>query len=265
MLGAAYRVRLPPRAAVGRTLIPMTTTTAPEPLPEDWTRALTVVAHPDDLEFGASSAIARWTAQGKDITEVLVTRGEAGIDSLPPQESGRLRVEEQLASARAVGVESVEFLDFPDGTLEYGLPLRRALARAIRRYRPEVIVSLNFRDHFPGSAAYNHADHRMLGPALLDAVRDAANRWIFTDLVDEGLAPWSGVRQVAFSNSPRVTHFVELTEEHLAAGIASLDAHEVYLANIEGFDQKSFLRTDAERDGASCGVGLATTFEVVPA
>ena len=28
---------------------------AMEPMPEDWNRAVAVVAHPDDLEYGASS------------------------------------------------------------------------------------------------------------------------------------------------------------------------------------------------------------------
>ena len=70
-------------------------------LPEDWNRALAIVAHPDDLEYGAASAIARWTAQGKDITYVLATRGEAGIDSMPPDEAGPLRTREQEASARS--------------------------------------------------------------------------------------------------------------------------------------------------------------------
>ena len=38
------------------------------PLPEDWDRGLAVVAHPDDLEYGAASAVARWTSQGKSIS-----------------------------------------------------------------------------------------------------------------------------------------------------------------------------------------------------
>ncbi len=58
-------------------------------LPEDWERALAVVAHPDDLEYGAASAIARWTSQGKKVSYLVVTRGEAGIDSMPPAEVGR--------------------------------------------------------------------------------------------------------------------------------------------------------------------------------
>ncbi|MFD6952522.1 GlcNAc-PI de-N-acetylase [Nocardiopsis sp. TSRI0078] len=243
----------------------MTQTTensVPRPLPEDWERALAVVAHPDDLEFGSSSAIARWTGQGKDVVELLVTKGEAGIDGMAPEECAPLRMAEQRASAAAVGAGTVEFLDFPDGTLEYGLPLRAALAAAIRRHRPEVVVSINFRDHFPGGGGFNHADHRVLGPALLDAVRDAANRWVFREQLEEGLRPWSGVRFVAFGASPLATHYVELGEDDLAAGVASLDAHEVYLANLSGFDQKAFLPQAAARAGEWAGVPLATAFEV---
>ncbi|MFD6095612.1 PIG-L deacetylase family protein [Nocardiopsis flavescens] len=240
----------------------MTNDSAPAPLPEDWTRALAVVAHPDDLEFGASSAIARWTGQGKEVTELLVTRGEAGIDSLGPGECAPLRMAEQRASAAAVGAAGVEFLDFPDGTLEYGLPLRRALAEAIRRHRPEVVVSINFREHFAGGSGFNHADHRALGPALLDAVRDAANRWVFTEQLADGREPWSGVRFVAFGASPLAGHYVELSGDDLAAGVASLEAHEVYLAGLDGFDQKSFLPRAAAAAGEWAGVPLATGFEV---
>lgn len=243
----------------------MTNDNAPAPLPEDWTRALAVVAHPDDLEFGVSSAIARWTGRGKEVTELMVTRGEAGIDTLAPQECAPLRMAEQRASAAAVGAAGVEFLDFPDGLLEYGLPLRRALAGAIRRHRPEVVVSINFRENFAGGSGFNHADHRVLGPALLDAVRDAANRWVFTEQLTDGLEPWSGVRFVAFGASPRAAHFVELSEDDLAAGVASLDAHEVYLANLDGFDQKSFLPRAAAMAGEWAGVPLATGFEVFDA
>ena len=239
-----------------------TRNSAPRPLPEDWQRLLAVVAHPDDLEFGSSSAIHRWISQGKDVVELLVTKGEAGIDSMDPGAAAPVRMAEQRASAEAVGAATVEFLDFPDGMLEYGLPLRRALAAAIRQHRPDVIVSINFRESFGGGAGFNHADHRVLGPALLDAVRDAANRWVFPEQLVEGTEPWSGVRMVAFGSAPEPTHYVELSEEDLAAGIASLDAHEVYLANLEGFDQKTFLRKGAVRTGELVGVPLATAFEV---
>ena len=114
-----------------------------ETLPEDWNKALAVAAHPDDLEYGTASAIARWTSQGKEVVYLLVTRGEAGIDGMTPEEVGPLREEEERRSASVVGVKTVEFLDHRDGTVEYGPPLRRDIARAIRKHRPEVLIILN--------------------------------------------------------------------------------------------------------------------------
>src|SRR5216117_2073688 len=108
-------------------------------LREDWQRALCVVAHPDDLEYGAASAVARWTSQGKQVSYLLACRGEAGIDSVAPDEAAALREQEERAGAREVGVDLVEFLDYRDGVIEYGLPLRRDIARAIRRHKPEVV------------------------------------------------------------------------------------------------------------------------------
>ena len=192
------------------------------PLPEDWSRALAVVAHPDDLEYGASAAVARWTAMGKDVRYVLATRGEAGIDSMPPEQTGPLRTAEQVAAAAAVGVSVVEFLDHPDGLVVNGLELRRDLAAAIRRHRPEVIIGSNFRDRWGETGPWNHVDHRELGRALPDAVRDAANRWLFTDAGE----PWSGVRWVAFASSLASTHAVDVSG-HIdrGRGLAGLSPH----------------------------------------
>ena len=70
-----------------------------EPLPEDWQTALFVVAHPDDIEYGAAAAVARWTGQGKRVVYCMVTSGEAGIDGMHPDECGPLREAEEIASA----------------------------------------------------------------------------------------------------------------------------------------------------------------------
>ena len=81
-----------------------------EPMPEDWERAVAVVAHPDDLEYGAAAAVARWTGQGKYVAYVLATEGEAGIEGMAPDVVGPLRVEEERRSAALVGVTDVDFL-----------------------------------------------------------------------------------------------------------------------------------------------------------
>ncbi len=232
-----------------------------EPFPEDWDRALAVVAHPDDLEYGAASAIARWTDQGREIAYVLVTRGEAGIDSLPPEECGPLREAEQRAAAREVGVDVVEFLDHPDGLIEYGLPLRRDIAAAIRRHRPQLLIVGNYQEFWPGGGR-NMADHVAVGRAALDAVRDASNRWLHRG---DG-EPWGEVRRVAVSGSPAPTHAVDVTG-HLARGIASLQAHAAYLAALYSdpmADAGAFLTNMAEADAERLpGARLATTFELV--
>ncbi len=125
---------------------------------EDWTTALAIVAHPDDLEFGAASAIARWTAQGKTVIYCMVTSGEAGIDAMEPAKVGPLREAEQITAAHLVGVDQVDFLREPDGILEYGLDLRAKLARVIRTHRPDVVLTGNFRERF-GNGTLNQADH----------------------------------------------------------------------------------------------------------
>ncbi len=232
------------------------------PLPEDWTRALAIVAHPDDLEYGAASAVARWTAQGKEIGYLLVTRGEAGIDALSPEDVGPLREAEERAGAEIVGVQTVEFLDYRDGVVEYGIPLRRDIARAIRRHRPEVVLTVNYQLTW-GGTVLNMADHRWVALAVLDAARDAGNRWIFPELLTEGYEPWNGVRMVCLNSSPQATHAVDVTA-FLDRGIASLLQHQTYLAHLShDFDAETFLRQNAAEVGKRCGHQYAVDFEVV--
>lgn len=236
-----------------------------ESMPDDWERALAIVAHPDDMEYGASSAVAAWTSAGKSVTYVLVTRGEAGIDGMDPAETSTVRVAEQRAACDAVGVDVLEFLDHPDGVLEYGLPLRRDLARAIRRHRPELIITLNHRERF-GGGGVNMSDHRVVGQAVIDAARDAGNRWVFTDLLDDGHEPWSGTRWVAVANSPEPTHAVDISDT-LARGVASLAVHKQYLDALGPgpmANPAAFLQSMAETSAAHFGGRLAMTFELLP-
>jgi len=232
-----------------------------EPFPEDWSSALVVMAHPDDMEYGGAAAVAAWTRAGRRVAYVLVTKGEAGIDSMPPEEAARVRVEEQRASAAVVGVEEVEFLDHPDGVVHYGPELRRDIAAAIRRHRPELVVAVNHRETY-GGRYLNMADHRWTGLATIDAVRDAGNRWVFTDLAGAGLDPWQGVRHLAVVASPEPTHAVDVTDT-FDLGVASLRAHRAYLEGIGSPDPEKFLRGGAEAAAARFGGRLAVTFELL--
>lgn len=234
-----------------------------EPLPEDWERALVVAAHPDDVEYGAAAAVARWTGQGKRVVYCMVTSGEAGIDSMPPERTGPLREKEERAAAAVVGVDEVEFLGYPDGVVEYGLPLRRDIARAVRRHRPDIVITGNLRDTY-GGVALNQADHIAAGRAVLDGARDAGNRWVFTELLDEGLEPWNQVRAVWAAGSPEAGHGVDVTET-FDLGVASLEAHAGYLAALSGHPEpRELLEEFARTAGARLGCTHGAVFEVYP-
>ncbi|MFL6288863.1 MAG: PIG-L deacetylase family protein [Actinomycetes bacterium] len=235
-----------------------------EPLDEDWDRALVVVAHPDDMEYGGAAATARWVKQGKQVAYTLITSGEAGIDGIAPEECAPLREAEQRAACAAVGVSDVEFLGFPDGMLEYGLPLRHAIAATVRRHRPDVVITTNFRETY-GGVMLNQADHIAGGRATLDAARDAGNRWVFRDLLAAGLEPWSGVRAVWAGGSPDARHAVDVTDT-FDAGLASLRAHAAYLSGLgpDAPDPAEMLEGLARQIGTQLGVPMASSFEVFP-
>ena len=231
-----------------------------EHIDESFDSVLALVAHPDDLEYGAAAAIARWTAQGKRVVYGLATSGEAGIDGIDPERCGPLREAEERAGAAAVGVETVEFYGFPDGTVEYGLPLRRAVARAVRQHRPDVVLTASWREKWgPGSP--NQADHIALGRAALDGARDAGNRWVFRDL---GLEPWKAKHVFVFG-SPDALHGVDVTAT-FDQGVASLEAHGEYLRGLVDnpmSDPREFLESVSRPAGALLGVTFGVEFEVI--
>jgi LmbE family N-acetylglucosaminyl deacetylase len=229
------------------------------PFPEDaFRRVLCVVAHPDDVEYGTSSAVAAWTGRGIEVAYLLLTRGEAGMDASPPEQTAELRVREQVAGSAAVGVTQVDFLHYPDGVLVYSLEMRRDIAREIRRLRPDAVVVGSWEVEFV--AGINQADHRVAGLAALDALRDAGNRWVFPELLDEGLEPWSP-RWLLVSGDSRPTHGVDVTGDPLERGIASLEAHRDYLAGIPGHPPPRMMITGITAMlGATLGVPNAVLF-----
>lgn len=238
-----------------------------DPMPVDWQRALAVVAHPDDLEYGTAAAVAEWTDGGREVVYLLASRGEAGIDTLSPEECAPVREREQRAGAAVVGVRTVEFLDHRDGVIEYGTGLRRDIAAAIRRHRPELVVTVNHRDTW-GGVAWNSPDHRAVGRAALDAVADAGNRWIFPELGERGLDPWDGVRWTAVAGSDRPTHAVDATAG-LERSVRSLLEHRTYIEALTREDPERYCRTLLEgltkEAAAQFGGRPAVTFEVFAA
>jgi LmbE family N-acetylglucosaminyl deacetylase len=232
-----------------------------EPMPEDWDRAVAVVAHPDDLEYGVASAIARWTGQGKQVSYLLATKGEAGIAGMAPDQVGPLRMEEERRSAAVVGVSQVIFLDdHVDGLVEYGVPLRRDLAKVFRMLDPQVVITTSFDLTWGEEGPVNHADHRAVGLAVLDACRDAANEWVFPDAGP----PCTGIRDAYVATMGNLTHFVDVTAT-IDAGVASLREHQAYIDGLgREFDPDEFLRNMAGYVGLGAGCEYAVAFHRYP-
>jgi len=169
-------------------------------------RALVVVAHPDDVDFGAAGTVATWTAAGVEVTYCLVTSGDAGGSDRNQSyaERAELREEEQRQAAAAVGVSDLRFLRHPDGKVVADLDLRRDISRVIRQVRPDVVLCQSAARDLDRIYA-SHPDHLAAGEAAMCAVYpDARNPFAHPELLDiEGLEPWT-VPEVWVMASPHV-------------------------------------------------------------
>jgi LmbE family N-acetylglucosaminyl deacetylase len=149
-------------------------------------RVLVVTAHPDDSEFGAGGTVAGLVKAGCQVTYVIVTRGDKGSSdrTMTPERLARIREGEQRNAARVLGVEHVEFLGYPDGEVEDTRDLRRDVTRQIRRWRPDLVITMN--PHRTYNLYASHRDHRITAGVVLDCVYPLARDHLsFPELLPE--------------------------------------------------------------------------------
>jgi LmbE family N-acetylglucosaminyl deacetylase len=223
-------------------------------------RVLVIVAPPDDVEYGMAGTVARWVAEGKTVSYVLVTRGEAGSEdpALTAAQAAAVREREQRAAGAAVGVTDLRFLDWADDAVYYGPELRRALAREIRRARPEVVATDQGTLYW-GGRVINHADHRATTLATIDAILDASLRHAFPELLAEGFEPWRGVKRLYLCGDPEADVAVDVAAT-LPQAIAALEAHASYVGDM---DCGAYLREQTEANGTLWGLAHAELFKVI--
>ena len=151
-----------------------------QPFPSDWRTALVLVPHPDDPEYGCAAAVAKWTSQGKSVHYALACRGEVGIAGMPPDVAGPLREREQRHSAAIVGVDDVQFWEFPDSQIFNTPELQAKIAETITALAPDVVITLYSGPEWaPG--APNQRDHIEFSDAVAAAYDSLPNppRWLF--------------------------------------------------------------------------------------
>jgi LmbE family N-acetylglucosaminyl deacetylase len=233
----------------------------------DIARILAIFAHPDDVDFAAAGTVAHWLDTGLDVGYVVVTRGEAGgfDEAVPRARIPALREAEQRAAAAAIGVKHVEFLDgYVDGTLAVTLGLRRDIAAAIRRHRPDRVLTNSPLRRWDFIAGPSHPDHLAVGEAVTSAVYpDARNPFAFPDLLHEqGLAPWT-VREMWFFGGPTPDHAVDITPTY-DRKLAALLAHDSQVGHRDDLDRTIRARLSANASAAGLPDGtLAEAFSII--
>jgi LmbE family N-acetylglucosaminyl deacetylase len=186
-----------------------------EAFPTDWRTALVLVPHPDDPEYGCAAAVAKWTGEGKTVYYALACRGEAGIAGMPPEQAAPLREQEQRRSAAIVGVDDVQFWDFPDSHIQNTPELRAKIAETIIAVAPDLVATIYSGPEWAPDAP-NQRDHIEFSKAVAAAYDSLTDppRWLF-------------------ENGPDVTHAEVIDDNHYGAAVASLAAHDVYLSVLD--------------------------------
>jgi LmbE family N-acetylglucosaminyl deacetylase len=241
----------------------------PEPLPlwspdDGVDRVLVVTAHPDDVDFGAAGTVAAFTAAGVEVAYCIVTDGDAGGQDreLPRSEMAATRREEQRAAAAEVGVGQVDFLGYPDGRVVPSFELRRDISRAIRRFRPQRVLSQSPERSWDRVFA-SHPDHLAAGEATTCAVYpDARNPFAHPELLEEGFEPHTvGELWLMAFNSPTVAVDTTATFHRK---LAALRCHRSQVGDGEHLEPmlREWSSGSARLAGLPDG-SLAETFRVV--
>jgi LmbE family N-acetylglucosaminyl deacetylase len=232
-------------------------------LPE---RALAVLAHPDDVDFGAGGTIATWTDQGVEVTYLLLTNGDAGgfDPAVARSDIAGIRQEEQRAAAKAVGVTDVRFLGYPDGQLTASFELRRDISRVIRQVRPQRLLMQSPEINWDRIAA-SHPDHRAAGEATLCAVYpDARNPFTHTSLLEvEKLEAWAVHDLWVMAAPSGLNTWVDVTDT-FPRKLEALQAHASqtsHMPDLEGM-LRGWLSANATAGGLATG-RLAEAFRVI--
>jgi LmbE family N-acetylglucosaminyl deacetylase len=206
----------------------MTTTTGP---------VLVIAAHPDDPDFLAGGTVARLAKEGREVAYVILTNGNKGSGnrSVTSEQLAPIREEEQRRAAHVLGVRHVEFLGYEDGELEDTRELRRDVTREIRRWRPDLIITLNPHrtyNNFPGW----HRDHRVTGRVVLDCVYPLARDHLAFPELSREYEPHS-VREVYYIQWEQ-PHLVIDISETMELKLEAIRCHASQVTDFKAFEAR---------------------------
>jgi len=223
--------------------------------------ALVVIPHPDDGEGWCGGTVARWIKEGAEVYYVLCTDGGKGSNDLEmtPDRLAVIREKEQIEAAATLGVKEVVLLRHPDGELEDTREFRKEIVRAIRRFRPDVVLCPDpYRRN-----SYWHRDHRITGQVAADATFPYARDHLhFHELFkDEGLAPHKA-GMILFWAPDVPDTFIDIGET-IDMKIKSLLCHDSQVSKNPDRDAAEWVRERARQSAEGSGFQYAEAFRKV--
>ena len=231
----------------------------------EYSRAMVVVAHPDDAEYGCSGTVAKWCRLGWEVVYVLCSDGSKGTEdrSISSAELIEIRRQEQIEAGKILGLKGVAFLGYPDGYLEPTLNMRRDITRQIRMHRPDILVTTNPTRDISNGRYIGHPDHFAAGEAAFSAVFPSARDHLtFPELLeDEGLEPHkvSELWMMMYSRD-RADRYSILEEADVEKSIRALVAHASQIGDPD--KTREMMKKWRARTGERIGVDYAETFKV---
>ena len=221
-------------------------------------RVMVVTAHPDDSEFGAGGTIAKLVKQGCEVTYVIVTNGNKGSGdrTMTSERLAVIRADEQRNAARTLGVARVEFLGYPDCEVEDTRDLRRDVTREIRRWRPDLVISMN--PHRTYNLGGSHRDHRIVAGVALDCVYPLARDHLsFPELMPD-YEPHK-VLEIHLMQWGENPHLVIDITEVIDLKIKALACHASQFADFAAVEKR--IRERSAELGKPKGYAYAETFD----
>ncbi len=223
-------------------------------------RVLVVTAHPDDSEFGAGGTVAKLVREGMQVVYCIVTNGDKGSGdrSMTPERIARIREAEQRNAARVLGVETVDFLGFPDCEVEDTRETRMAVTAAIRRHRPYRLIIQN--PNRTKNLGASHRDHRIVAGIALDCVYPLArDHMAFPELIAQGLEPHK-VREVYLMWWENPEMVVDITDT-IDLKLKALACHASQFKDFGAVEAR--VRERSAHYGKLKGYAYAETFDVI--
>lgn len=232
---------------------------------EQFSRGMTVVAHPDDAEWSCSGTVAKLVSEGWEWVYVICTDASKGTSDreLAREEISRIRYEEQRDAGKVLGLKDVVFLGYPDSYLEPTLELRKDIAREIRRYRPDVVISPYPMRNLDGSWGVGHPDHIAAGEATLSAVFPSARDHLtYPDMLDEGLEPHK-VAEVWIMGHPDPDIYIDVSD-FVSTSANALLQHRSQMNGYDAEKANEVIRKTRRNRAVGRGMDYAEAFKRIP-